>query len=73
MQAIVNAAAKEDEFVKEFFISYDKVDIFIKKYSIFSPIPTVYSRKLELHEIACANQLLMETVSNHILSWVRSG
>ena len=25
MQAIVNAAAKEDEFVKEFFISYDKV------------------------------------------------
>ncbi|XP_005110410.1 zinc finger MYND domain-containing protein 10 [Aplysia californica] len=30
MQAVVNAAAKEDEFVKEFFISYGKIDMLVQ-------------------------------------------
>ncbi|KAK3744597.1 hypothetical protein RRG08_062248 [Elysia crispata] len=30
MQAVVNAAAKEDEFVKDFFISHDKITFLIK-------------------------------------------
>ncbi|KAK3779046.1 hypothetical protein RRG08_017698, partial [Elysia crispata] len=30
MQAVVNAAAKEDEFVKDFFISHDKITLLIK-------------------------------------------
>ena len=35
MQAVVNAAAKEDEFVKDFFISYDKVSQIILNVSSY--------------------------------------